>query len=283
MIAVIGGLITAVCWAAATLSAARASRSIGPWSTTSWVVLIGLAPTIPLLMLDRLPGPGDLEDLAVLGVVGVAYVVGLVLNYAALRGGKIPVAAPVASTEGAIAASLAILAGETAGAPLLALLLIVVVGIVLTTLEPSTEHLDVPVGGDRRYVLFALTAAVAFGISLYASGRASATVPLAWVMAAGRVAGLALVAIPVILTGQLRITRVAVPFVIACALLEVAGFLTFAWGARDSIAVTAVLSSQFAVIAAVVAHLMGERIALRQWLGVGTVAAAVGGITLLRL
>ncbi len=57
----------------------------------------------------------------------------------------------------------------------------------------------------------------------------------------------------------------------------------YAWGAHESIAVTAVLSSQFAVMAALMAHTLGERISSRQWLGVVAVTVGVVVITLTRL
>lgn len=281
--AVLAGVVTAGIWAAATLLAARASRILGPWSTTSWVVLIGGLATLPLVLADGLPGAGDADEVAILAVVGLGYATGLILLYAALAGGKVPIAAPIVSTEGAIAATLAVLWGEAAGAPLLALLALVVAGVVLTTLEPSGGPADVPAGAIDRHALLAVAAALAFGVSLFAAGRSSTEVPLSWVVAAGRLAGIGLVALPVLLVGRLRLVRAAVPFVLACGLLEVAGYFTFAWGAQDSIAVTAVLASQFAAAAAVVAHLMGERIAPRQWLGVGMVTVSVTAITLLRM
>jgi uncharacterized membrane protein len=47
--------------------------------------------------------------------------------------------------------------------------------------------------------------------------------------------------------------------------------------------VTAILAAQFAVIAAVLAHAMGERIMARQWVGVLIVAAGVTAVTISRL
>ena len=42
MIAVVAGGLTAIVWALATLSATRAARTIGPWSTSGWVLLLSL-------------------------------------------------------------------------------------------------------------------------------------------------------------------------------------------------------------------------------------------------
>jgi uncharacterized membrane protein len=73
------------------------------------------------------------------------------------------------------------------------------------------------------------------------------------------------------------------PFLVFAAVAEVAGHYLFALGASDSIAVSAVLSTQFAVLAALMAHVLGERISPRQWLGVAAVTAGVVVITLMRL
>ena len=59
--------------------------------------------------------------------------------------------------------------------------------------------------------------------------------------------------------------------------------LTFAWGAQESIAVTAILSSQFAVLAALLARFLGEYIVPRQWIGVLAVTVGVTVITITRL
>lgn len=282
MIAVLGGLLTALAWATATLAAARASRRIGPWSTTAWVVTVGLVASIPLVLVDRLPGPDEAADLAWVAFAGLGYVVGMVLNYAALARGKVGLVAPITSTEGAIAATIAILAGEPATPALLFLLGLVVAGIVVTTLGTDADP-TLAAGRDRRYLVLAVGAALMFGTSLYAAGRASETVPLGWVVIAGRVAGVLLVALPLVVLRRLRFDRSAVPFVVAAGLLEVVGYLTFALGARDGIAVTAVLASQFAVLAALAGQLSGERLAPRQWLGVAMVGLGVAAVTLLRV
>jgi len=282
MIAVVGGLGAAIAWALATIVAARASRALGPWSTTAWVVFIGLMVTLPLLLLETPPESIAVEDFAWLAVAGLGYVIGMVFNYAALTGGKVPVTAPIVSTEGSIAAALAVLTGEAASPMLGAMLALIAAGIFVVALQPGGGA-DVLSGSGARYVGFAVVAAVIFGIGLYGSGRASESVPPSWVVAAGRIAGVALLTLPLALTRQLRFSRAVLPFLLFAGVAEVAGIYLFAWGARESIAVTAVLSSQFAVIAALIAHALGERISGRQWLGVVAVTTGVVVITLTRL
>jgi drug/metabolite transporter (DMT)-like permease len=75
-------------------------------------------------------------------------------------------------------------------------------------------------------------------------------------------------------------TRRALPLVAVSGVCEVAGFALFAFGARHGIAVAAVLSSQFAAIAAVGAFvLFRERLTRLQLTGVALVAAGVGALS----
>jgi drug/metabolite transporter (DMT)-like permease len=282
MIAVLGGLGAALAWALATLAAARASRVLGPWSTTALVVSVGFVATLPLLALETPPPAIASGDVAWLLLAGLGYAIGMVFNYAALTGGKVPVTAPIVSTEGSIAAALAVLGGEAASPLMGAMLLLIAAGIFVVALKPGGAA-DVLSGSGARYVGFAVAAAMIFGVGLYASGRASANVPASWVVAAGRVAGVLLLTLPLVLTHRLRFSRVVLPFVLFAGLAEVVGIYLYAWGARESIAVTAVLSSQFAVMAALMAHRLGERISPRQWLGVAAVTTGVVVITLTRL
>jgi drug/metabolite transporter (DMT)-like permease len=233
-------------------------------------------------MLEAPAAPVASEDFALLAVAGLSYTVGMVLNYAALTGGKVPVTAPIVSTEGAIAATLAVLGGEPASPLLGVMLALIAVGVFVVALQPGGGA-DVLSGSGARYVGFAVAAALVFGVGLYASGRASEGVPPSWVVATGRIVGVTFLTLPLVLTRRLRFRRDLLPFLVFAGVAEVAGVYIFAWGARESIAVTAVLSSQFAVMAALMAHAMGERISPRQWRGVGAVTVGVVVITLTRL
>ena len=78
----------------------------------------------------------------------------------------------------------------------------------------------------------AISAALLFGVSLYAIGHTSGLLPAAWIVAAGRIFGVIFVALPLLVTGRLRITRAALPFVVVCGVAEVAGALTRGVGER---------------------------------------------------
>ena len=114
-------------------------------------------------------------------------------------------------------------------------------------------------------------------------GHTSGLVPAPWIVASGRIFGVLFIAIPLLVTGRLRMTRRALPFVITCGLAEVAGLLTVTWGSRDSIAITAVLSSQVGVIAAIVAMFLGERVERHQLAGAALTGIGVAAVTLIQL
>ena len=60
VIAILGGLGAALCWAAGTLCAAKASRLIGARSVLAWVMLVGLAITAPVAVVSGIPrGPSS--------------------------------------------------------------------------------------------------------------------------------------------------------------------------------------------------------------------------------
>ena len=281
MIAVIAGLITAVLWSVAPLTSSRATRRIGGASTLALVSTIGFVATLPLRAADRLPRAADAPDLDWVGLAGLGYGAGLGLLYAAYLRGRVSIISPIAASEGVIAAMIAIVAGEPATVPLLLAFALTATGIVLTTLEPGASRADLRFGGGA-YILLALAAAASFGLGLYAAGRASETVPLGWVVMSGRLVGVLFVAVPLLALRRLRTDRSALPFVLVAGVAEVIGILSFAWGSRDSIAVTAVISSQFAVIVALVSQQRGERLAARQWLGIAVATAGIAGVALLR-
>ena len=296
--AIIGGLGAAALWAAATLCSSRSSRMLGSRVVLGWVMIVGVIVGLPIAVLS--PGPTTLEPttLALLGLAGICYVVGLQLTYAALRIGKVSIVAPIVATEGAVAALIAVALGDRIGVIAGIMLVAIVAGVVISTLEPGRT--DVPAGDfdlvadaiddapsatgerpsdTRRAALLAAAAALVFGVGLVAAGRSASLVPVAWVALSARLIGIVVVVIPLVLRGRLRVTRVALPLVVVAGVGEVIGSMLSAWGSRESIAISAVMGSQFAAVAAVAAYFFfGERLGRRQIAGVVLI---VTGVTVL--
>ena len=134
---------------------------------------------------------------------------------------KVGVVAPISSAEGAVAALIAVAAGETLGdrarhsrsarSP-------------SGSFSPRGRPRARPGGSttyDPRAALFGVAAALAFGTGLYATGRASLDLPIAWAVLPPRLLGVAFVTIPLLVLGRLRLTRAALPYVVGSGLAEV--------------------------------------------------------------
>ena len=278
MIAVLGGLGAAAAWAGATLCSSRSARLIGAPSVLAWVMIVGLVVVLGPAVAQGRPEVLDGTAWTWLALSGVGNVGGLLLSYAALRVGKVGIVAPITSTEGAVAALIAAAAGEAIGGGTGLALAVMVVGVILTGIvraERQEEH-----NHGRRGALLALLSAACFGVGLYATGRVGSDLPIVWAVLPARVAGVLFVAIPLAVGSRLRLTRRALPLVVASGLAEVVGFASFAFGARHGIAVSAVLASQFAAVAAVGAYLLfGERLGRLQLIGVAMILAGVAVLT----
>jgi drug/metabolite transporter (DMT)-like permease len=302
--AILGGLAAAALWAAATLASSRSSRMLGSRVVLAWVMVIGCVVGLPLAFLEPAPASIEPGTFALVLVAGSCYVAGLGLVYAALQIGKASIVAPVVATEGAIAAVIAVFLGDPIGLAAGAMLALIAVGVVLSSLDRGTtdvaagdtglvaDALDGPPvpsalshtppvlpGDARKSALLAITAAIVFGVGLYCSGRSASVLPVVWVALSARVIGVVVIALPLLLSGRLRLTRAVLPLVLISGVGEILGSMASAWGARESIAIVAVLGSQFAVIVAVVAFLLfGERLGRLQVLGVGLVVLGVSAL-----
>jgi uncharacterized membrane protein len=284
VIAIVAGLGAALCWATATLCAAQASRKIGAWSVLAGVMLVGLTITAPIAAFSGIPGDLHGRELLWFVLAGAGNVAGLLLAYEAMRRGKVSIVAPISSTEGAIAALLAVATGEALGVSSAILLGLIAVGVVLASLSSSGGG---GVGGGGGHTieasLLAGTAACSFGLSLFATARVSNALPLVWAVIPPRIVGVAVVALPLLIARRVKIEAAAVPLVLTSGVCEVAGFAAFSLGARHSVAVSAVLGSQFAAFAALAAFvLFRERLRLAQVMGITMIALCVALLSAIR-
>jgi drug/metabolite transporter (DMT)-like permease len=280
VLAVLGGLGAALSWATGTVAAAYASRLVAPQRVLAWVMLVGFVVVVPLLVVAGPPDHVSAADLGWLAASGTANVAGLLCVYAALRVGKVSIITPITSTEGAIAAVLAVAAGERLGAPTAALLAVMAVGVVLAS---RGEDHGAPGAHPARASMFAAGAALIFGCGLYATGRASQSLPIVWALLPPRLIGIVALTLPLLVTRRLGIPRAALPYVVLSGLCEVVGFASYALGARHGIAIAAVLAAQFAAFSVVASFLLfNERLRVPQLAGIATIVVAVAVLTAVR-
>ena len=247
MVAILGGLGAALSWAIATLASSRSSRMIGPISVLGWVMAVGWLAAI---------GPALLSRPTHLGLPEVAALLSVALGET--------LAGTTALVLGAIALGVVLAAAERAADP---------------TAGPRLDP-----GHNRQAAILALAAAGTFSIGLVLAGRLGAEgMPPAWVMLVSRTVGLTVIVLPLVLTRRFRLTRAALPLVILSGLLEVFGGAIYVVAASSGVAVAAVLSSQFAAIAAISAFfLFGERLQRLQVVGVVVIAIGVTALAALQ-
>jgi drug/metabolite transporter (DMT)-like permease len=280
VLAIVGGLGAAFCWATATVASSRSSRMIGAVSVLAWVMIVGLVVSIGPAAAAA-PVPLSTLEWVELVLEGLSYTSGLLLVYRALSIGRVSIVAPIVATEGALAAVISIVLGEPLNVTTAVVLGGIAIGVVLASVERSVDPEQGPRATDpatqRRAVLLAIAAAAAFSVGLVTSGRlGEADVPPAWVIVVARAIGVIAIAVPLVGARRLRLSRRALPLVVVSGVLEALGSGLYVVAAHDGVAAAAVLSSQFAAIAALAAFfLFGERLQRVQVAGVVIIALGV--------
>jgi drug/metabolite transporter (DMT)-like permease len=307
-------------WASSTLTSSRSGRLVGASSTLAWMMLTGMIVATPVALITG-PIPAITPELTLWAAgSGIGSVLGLMLVYRGLRFGKVGVVAALASTEGAIAAVIAVAAGEPMTIPIGLMLVVIVGGIATVALAANADEPDqagvgegvvmapravaagadpkssaapippagasasgarTPLTAERKAAIYGALSAICFGVAIYSTAKLGSSMsPIAAVLPA-RFVGVVGVFIPLALAGRLRLTRRAAPMVIWIGIAEVLGNASYVVGASQSIAISAVLASQFAAVAAVSAFVIfGERLSGRQRSGVVAIAVGVALLTL---
>ncbi len=279
MLSIVFGLLTATCFATGTLVNSRTIRVIGNYSVLAWIMMIGFVITIPFVVVAGVPANLGGTTFIWWVISGVGNVGGLLFAFYALRVGKVGIVAPILACEGAIAATISALMGEPIGVLSGVILIFIVAGVVVSGVAPDPA----PIAHERpvQAVLWAVLGAASFGISLFATGHLSTGLPIAWLLLPARLAGVLLIAIPLIATRRLRFERRLLPLLIIGGLAEVFGFTAYSIGAQYGVAVTSVLASQFGTIGAVAAYLLfKERLGRQQIIGVVMLVVGVAALTL---
>ena len=225
MLAILGGLAAALCWATSSMASARASRLVGSWATLGWVMLIGTLVTVPLTILFGSGADLTPDAITLLVISGAANVVGLLFAYSAFRRGQVAVVRRSVhrgrdggrdrgrvrragrdrrrrdpdGRRGRHRPRLERRHGRGGGG-----------GARRARGQPSRlARVGRPraPGSTGSALLFALAGVVCFGINLYASARIGSTLPLVWSVMPARLGGFLFVALPMLVTGRLRLTR----------------------------------------------------------------------------
>lgn len=277
MIGILGGLTAALCWGLSTVVASRSTRILGSQQALAYVMLLGLVALLVAAPVAGLPTQAGPRSYAWAVLAGAGSTAGLSMMYRALRLGKVGVVAPIASTEGALAALFAVALGERLTTGVVVCLLVVAFGVVVVTMRGSTADIHL------RPSLYAFIAACFFGVNLVASAHAGDALGVVWTILIARIVGFAGICAPLLLRGALPLPGRAWWMVVFSATAEVMGFVAYLIGSHHGVAIPAVLGSQFAAVATIGSFLaFGERINRRQLAGAAVIVAGVSALAALQ-
>jgi drug/metabolite transporter (DMT)-like permease len=280
LVGVLLATFTAVTWGSISVLEARVSRALGGQSALAWVFGVGLVVILPIALFRGVPDASN-SAWAWAMVAAVCSLAGLALMFTGLQYGRVGLVTATISVQGAFAAIYAAIGGESLHPLSVVAMAVSAVG---TFVLMSGDGGVAAPPRERRGILLALAAACFTGLSLFAASRGGSGIGADWVLVCIRLSSVALVSLPLALTGRLRAPRGVVMPMIVAGIGEVAAFAAYIESSdRIGVAVPAVIASQFALIAAAVGWIvLGERLGTRQLLGAGAVVAGVTALTILQ-
>ncbi|MBN8867801.1 MAG: DMT family transporter [Solirubrobacterales bacterium] len=275
MISVLLGAAAALCWGVQNVLLAGVARKGDPGVASFWYV--GYMALLALPFAVATWDPSELEGGAAgyLVLAGVVQGLGMLFFTRALAIGPIGMLTGLLSLEGAGAAILSFVAGEAIGGPVAAGLVLCSAGGVLLVAARAD---DVP-GRSVGLTMFAVACNAA---GLFSLGYYEVNLALTMVIfngaSAAVIAGLLKVqgGSPPLTEGHFE-SRGSEAMPILISALGLLGLVAFTYGSREgSTAVTAVLSAQFAGVAAIGGYLhFSEKMEPRQILGFGILVCGV--------
>jgi len=247
-----------------------------------WTSIAATVTAVVLALPSSLPN-GPAEEWALVVLAGVAYTAATTLWMLTIRSGHVALVTPIVSTDGAIAALIAVAAGATLSTVAGIALAGMVLGILLVARDGAAPGGIGAVRGAPAVsrsglatVGLAIGSAFCFGVVFVASGEVEEIDPM-WVVALAR--AMPALAFSIALVGGKRAfpPHGAWRWIVPCGLLDVTGYVAFVYGAQKELAVAAVAASQYAAMAAIAGILLfGERISRRQLAGITVLVVSVG-------
>ncbi|MFM2106555.1 MAG: hypothetical protein RL338_1587 [Chloroflexota bacterium] len=301
------GLAAAAAWGTTDILAAVAARRIGGLVTAGLVQATSLAGLVAfsLATTGRIEAAAPDAPLAV--AVGAVAAVSYLTFYVALRLGPVAVVSPVGSAYGAVAVILAVLLLGERPSPTQALGVVVVTAGVLA-IGIVRDEPGRPVRLVGPGVPFVIVALLAWGLMTVGIATLVRDAPLLPVLLVVRVTAAAIVwgllagravvrragargapsAVGVAVADAVpggamaRLARGGVGLALLAGLTDIAGYVAYATGLRDSLAWLVGLTSSFgpAVAFLFAIAFLGDRLRPLQWLGLGGLA---GGLVLVGL
>ena len=284
MVAVVFGLVTALCWGCADFMARFTGRAVGPD-----VALFGmlLASAVLLTILVAATSAPLIESFAgwyLILATGIGAMAATLLLYAGLARGPIGIVAPVAGAYPAFNILIGLAAGIVpSGAQWLAILTVMAGVALVARFAPEPEAV---VEGDLRVTLvIALLSAMAFAVAISASqaaarlhGELAVTAAARWISVVAALGFLLVRGRPVLVPPGWRW-----PVAAQGTLDGLAYVALFAAAHGPGSVIAAVVASGFAAVTVLLARfVLKEPMSLAQWAGIAMIVIGVGALSALR-
>jgi drug/metabolite transporter (DMT)-like permease len=273
------GMIAALGWGTADFLARGASVQIGAYRALLYAQGVSGSCLALVIAWDAAVNDSSVGLLGLAALLGGLNTAGILLLYRALAVGPIAIVSPVGSSFAAVTLGLSILTGDPIAPGKMAGLLLMVVGVLLAASAPAVADGAGAARHQAHGVPEALGAALALGIMFW--GLKYVVPGLGpWVpVLAGR--AMALILLPAFarpLRQSIALPpRATWPGLLAIGLLDTGANVGYNVGLQsEAPGVVAVLGSLFSPITVLLAYVfLHERLAPRQWLGVGLIFIAI--------
>ncbi|MEI6626149.1 MAG: DMT family transporter [Thermoleophilia bacterium] len=274
------GILAASVWGVAGVAGGLGSRIVGPMRAIGWAMLLGMIIAVPLAFASGAPGRVDARTGLWVLLISACMLGGLACVYAGMRYGSISVVAPISATYGGVAALIAILAGDPVTGLAIGALSLAVVGAVLAS-RGETATPGAAYSNQRVAALLGAGAALLWGVQLWAGGQIQDDLGASWLVASARMIGVLVITVPLLVRGQLRVERKALPYLLVAGVGEVCGFTLYLIDSGYGIAQAAVLTGQYGTVAALIGiFVLKERLQFTQVVGLILIVLAVIGLSL---
>jgi drug/metabolite transporter (DMT)-like permease len=307
MLAIALALGASLCWGSGDFLGGFTTRRASLWAVIVGSQAAGLAGAAVVTLASGHPFPG-LGALWPVLAGGIASVTAISSFFTALSIGTMSIVAPISAMSALVPFAVGLAAGERPAAVQLAGVALAAAGCVLAAVEPERPGDTIGVaalpgepavepavvreqrGGGRAArpsrhdqrlsIALALLAAVCIGIVMVCYD-ASAEHDALWAMLAGRFSSATLFGVLIlVMRPRVRLTRTALPFLIAVGLLDTGANGLFALATTQGyLSLVAVIGSLYPVVTVLLAFaVVKERLARHQLAGV---ACALAGVALI--
>ncbi|WP_213989491.1 DMT family transporter [Sodalis sp. dw_96] len=278
--AILMGLLSALCWGGTDFLAGSAARKIGVYKSLFFSQIFGLLLLSVIVLYSYDPVKPSVGSLSICIAASACNLLAMVFLLKALAIGKAAIVAPIASLYGAITTLLSLLSGNPLTPLILFSLVLCVLGACLTSIPKSRD-------GKRESpasIIYAFLSSIMFGVGFWLQGEfavhAFGVINALWIYYCTAV---------VILFIFLCVKRdFATPpasllsLIFSISFFSLVGFFSLAYGAKlGHVAIVTVLSSLASGVTALLGFIIrGERLSKLQGIGLMVI---ITGVMLLKV